>query len=58
MELAKKEAELQTLQTELNKYRECDPEVMEKMKEETAVAKDAVNRWTGKGRIFLKNEII
>jgi hypothetical protein len=28
------------------------------MKEETAVAKDAVNRWTGKGRIFLKNEII
>ena len=32
---------------ELEKYRECDPEVMQQMKNETVVAKEAANRWTG-----------
>ena len=53
MDLAKKEAELHVLKTELEKYRECDPEVMEKMKEETQTAKEAANRWTGKFEFYL-----
>lgn len=36
------------LSAELDKYRECDPEVMQRMKDETVVAKEAANRWTGK----------
>ena len=31
----------------LEKYRECDPEVMQQMKEETEMAREAANRWTG-----------
>ncbi|ELU07005.1 hypothetical protein CAPTEDRAFT_204610 [Capitella teleta] len=46
MQLAKKEAELHELKSELEKYRECDPEVMQQMKEDVVVAKEAVNRWT------------
>ncbi|XP_044047567.1 meiotic nuclear division protein 1 homolog isoform X2 [Siniperca chuatsi] len=34
------------LQTELEKYKECDPEVVEEMRKSNAVAKDAVSRWT------------
>lgn len=47
LQLAQKEEELAQLNSELQKYRECDPEVMQEMKEETVVAKDAANRWTG-----------
>ncbi|XP_041789927.1 meiotic nuclear division protein 1 homolog [Chelmon rostratus] len=34
------------LQAELDKYRECDPEVIEEMRKSNTVAKDAVSRWT------------
>ncbi|KAK5899204.1 meiotic nuclear division protein 1 homolog isoform X1 [Pseudochaenichthys georgianus] len=34
------------LQAELEKYRECDPEVVEEMRKSNGVAKDAVSRWT------------
>ncbi|CAL1601008.1 unnamed protein product [Knipowitschia caucasica] len=34
------------LQAELDKYRECDPEVVEEMKKSNVVAKEAVSRWT------------
>ncbi len=35
------------LLAELEKYKACDPEVMELMKQQTLTAKDAANRWTG-----------
>uniref|UniRef100_A0A8C9X7I0 Meiotic nuclear division protein 1 homolog n=1 Tax=Sander lucioperca TaxID=283035 RepID=A0A8C9X7I0_SANLU len=34
------------LQAELDKYRECDPEVIEEMRKSNVVAKEAVSRWT------------
>ncbi|XP_039654493.1 meiotic nuclear division protein 1 homolog isoform X2 [Perca fluviatilis] len=34
------------LQAELDKYRECDPEVVEEMRKSNVVAKEAVSRWT------------
>ncbi|XP_056266212.1 meiotic nuclear division protein 1 homolog isoform X2 [Pseudoliparis swirei] len=34
------------LQAELNKYRECDPQVIEDMRKSNVVAKEAVSRWT------------
>uniref|UniRef100_G3PX58 Meiotic nuclear division protein 1 homolog n=1 Tax=Gasterosteus aculeatus aculeatus TaxID=481459 RepID=G3PX58_GASAC len=34
------------LQAELEKYRECDPEVIEDMRKSNVVAKEAVSRWT------------
>ncbi|KAM7394501.1 hypothetical protein PAMP_021300 [Pampus punctatissimus] len=33
-------------QAELEKYRECDPEVVEEIRKSNVVAKDAVSRWT------------
>ncbi|KAM7419550.1 hypothetical protein PAMA_016588 [Pampus argenteus] len=33
-------------QAELEKYRECDPEVVEEIRRSNVVAKDAVSRWT------------
>ncbi|ESO97272.1 hypothetical protein LOTGIDRAFT_214096 [Lottia gigantea] len=45
-ELVKKEEQKKNLLTMLEKYRECDPEVIEQIKQETVVAKDAANRWT------------
>lgn len=47
-ELSIKQEEKKTLQTELEKYKECDPEVMEQMKKEAIIAREAANRWTGK----------
>lgn len=44
--LAEKESENSRLDAELERYRECDPEVLEGMKAETLVAKEATNRWT------------
>ena len=32
---------------ELEKYKACDPEVVEEMRQQTRMAKDAANRWTG-----------
>ncbi|XP_038647953.1 meiotic nuclear division protein 1 homolog [Scyliorhinus canicula] len=34
------------LKTELEKYQECDPEVIEEIRQNNKVSKDAVNRWT------------
>ncbi|XP_063064359.1 meiotic nuclear division protein 1 homolog [Engraulis encrasicolus] len=34
------------LKSELEKYRECDPEVVEQMRQENVNAKEAVSRWT------------
>ncbi|XP_037114911.1 meiotic nuclear division protein 1 homolog [Syngnathus acus] len=34
------------LQTELDKYEECDPQVVEQMRKSNVVAKEAVSRWT------------
>ena len=32
---------------ELDRHKDCDPEVMEQMKEDAVVAREAANRWTG-----------
>ena len=48
--MSEKQGERAELQKELERYRECDPEVIDAMKEETKVAKEAANRWTGKIR--------
>ncbi|CAL8271602.1 meiotic nuclear division protein 1 homolog [Gadus morhua] len=40
-----KEEQVQ-LQAELEKYRECDPEVIEEMRKSNNMAKQAVDRWT------------
>lgn len=45
-DLAEKEELCQKLKTELDGYKECDPEVLEKMVEETSIAHEAANRWT------------
>ena len=45
-ELAQKETSYTELEKELERYRECDPEVLENMKKETLMAKDGANRWT------------
>ncbi|XP_051941209.1 meiotic nuclear division protein 1 homolog isoform X1 [Hippocampus zosterae] len=34
------------LQTELDKYKDCDPQVVEQMRKSNMVAKEAVSRWT------------
>nr|DBA29019.1 TPA: hypothetical protein GDO54_009289 [Pyxicephalus adspersus] len=34
------------LRAELEKYKECDPDVIEEIRKNNKVAKDAVNRWT------------
>uniref|UniRef100_A0A1A7X980 Meiotic nuclear divisions 1 homolog n=1 Tax=Iconisemion striatum TaxID=60296 RepID=A0A1A7X980_9TELE len=34
------------LQAELEKYRDCDPEVIEQIRKSNVVAKEAVSRWT------------
>ncbi|KAJ9600763.1 hypothetical protein L9F63_001078 [Diploptera punctata] len=49
-EILKKLAELKTkeadLLKEIQKYQDSDPEVLDKMKAQTEVAKEAANRWT------------
>ena len=39
-ELAQKETSYTELEKELERYRECDPEVLENMKKETLMAQD------------------
>ncbi|XP_041075442.1 meiotic nuclear division protein 1 homolog isoform X3 [Polyodon spathula] len=34
------------LRAEVEKYRECDPEVVEEIRQSNKIAKDAANRWT------------
>jgi len=44
--LGKLRKEKEDLAVNLEKYRECDPEVLQKIKEQTVEAKEAANRWT------------
>ena len=46
--LARKEKEKQALSTELERYKVCDPQVLKEISQQTKVAVDAANRWTGK----------
>ena len=52
-QLSAAQAEKRELEAELARYRECDPEVIDEMKKEIKVAKEAANRWTGKSDDFL-----
>ncbi|XP_078494851.1 meiotic nuclear division protein 1 homolog [Ciona intestinalis] len=45
-ELAKLEKEKANLQVEIAKYKECDPEVVNAITDETQIAKESANRWT------------
>lgn len=45
-ELAEKELLHKEMETELERLKECDPEVLESMKKETLIAREATNRWT------------
>ncbi|XP_068961679.1 meiotic nuclear division protein 1 homolog [Petaurus breviceps papuanus] len=44
--LASLRQQKEQLKAELEKYKDCDPEVVEEMRQATKVAKDAANRWT------------
>lgn len=46
-QLQQKQQRQAALEVEVQKYKDCDPEVMEEMQREAGVAKDAANRWTG-----------
>ncbi|XP_074085208.1 meiotic nuclear division protein 1 homolog [Macrotis lagotis] len=45
-ELTSLRQQKEQLKTELEKYKECDPEVVEEIRQANKVAKDAANRWT------------
>ncbi|XP_078005174.1 meiotic nuclear division protein 1 homolog isoform X4 [Phascolarctos cinereus] len=45
-ELASLQQKKEELKAELEKYKECDPEVIEEIRQANKVAKDAANRWT------------
>uniref|UniRef100_A0A803K7M4 Meiotic nuclear division protein 1 homolog n=1 Tax=Xenopus tropicalis TaxID=8364 RepID=A0A803K7M4_XENTR len=45
-ELASRRHRKEELCAELEKYKECDPDVIEEIRQSNKVAKDAVNRWT------------
>ena len=45
--LNKKKLENVSLKKELDQYRQCDPQVLKKLKADTVTAIDAANRWTG-----------
>lgn len=45
--LEAKKKVVKNLHTELDKYKACDPERMKQLKTESAVAREATNRWTG-----------
>ncbi|XP_076107851.1 meiotic nuclear division protein 1 homolog [Mytilus galloprovincialis] len=44
--LAEKRTEKSHLMSEIEKYKECDPEVVEGVKKQAEISKDAANRWT------------
>ena len=44
--MAQKEKLCKELEQELERYKECDPEVLKNMQQETIMAKEGVNRWT------------
>ncbi|NXN42428.1 MND1 protein, partial [Rhinoptilus africanus] len=45
-ELAALRQKKEQLKAEIDKYRECDPDVIEEMRQKNKVAKEAANRWT------------
>ncbi|XP_013418135.1 meiotic nuclear division protein 1 homolog isoform X2 [Lingula anatina] len=45
-DLSRAQDERDKLRLEVDKYKECDPEVLEAMKKEALIAKEAANRWT------------
>lgn len=45
-QLTEAEKELADLHKELDRYKDCDPEEFEKMKNEIEIAREAVERWT------------
>jgi len=45
--LSKLQSDKKKLLDELDRHKDCDPEVMEQMKEDAVVAREAANRWTG-----------
>ncbi|XP_044536769.1 meiotic nuclear division protein 1 homolog [Gracilinanus agilis] len=45
-ELTSLRQQKEKLKAELEKYRECDPEVVEEIRQANKVAKEAANRWT------------
>ncbi|KAK2541661.1 Mnd1 [Columba guinea] len=45
-ELAALRQKKEQLKAEIEKYRECDPDVVEEMRQTNKVAKEAANRWT------------
>ncbi|XP_033114051.1 meiotic nuclear division protein 1 homolog [Anneissia japonica] len=45
-ELQEKEKRLAEVSAELERFRDCDPEVMDNMKKESKTALEAANRWT------------
>lgn len=45
-ELTQKEKLCKELEQELERYRECDPEVLENLQKETLMSKEGANRWT------------
>lgn len=45
--LSKLQSDKRKLLEELDRHKDCDPEVMEQMKEDVLVAREATNRWTG-----------
>ena len=56
-ELEKRQTEKASIEAELEKFKECDPEVLEAVKKQMGQAKEAANRWTGQmeGRISVNN---
>ena len=38
-------ARREELQSEIQKYKDCDPEVLDRLREETKMAKEGANRW-------------
>ncbi|XP_071893479.1 meiotic nuclear division protein 1 homolog isoform X3 [Anas platyrhynchos] len=45
-ELAALRKKKEQLKAEIDKYRECDPDVVEEMRQTNKIAKEAANRWT------------
>ncbi|XP_036089461.1 meiotic nuclear division protein 1 homolog isoform X1 [Rousettus aegyptiacus] len=46
-ELSSLREQREQLKTEVEKYKECDPQVVEEIRQANEVAKEAANRWTG-----------
>ncbi|XP_013378353.1 PREDICTED: meiotic nuclear division protein 1 homolog isoform X4 [Chinchilla lanigera] len=46
-ELSSLRDQREQLKAEVEKYKECDPQVVEEMRQANKVAKEAANRWTG-----------